>query len=563
MTVSIPAFESLRLSAASQFAQTMIVIDDEASQESRLSKPHPTGTLRPPDRRSRPAKSSTAVKTQIGESSGSGEHSLDAKSLIDKAMDLGLICSVLRPMQGEDFQDRVVKAARIADIVCLDWEIYGDDGDAASKVIGNIIRADAKRNGRLRLIAIYTGDTTNDAILEKVFAEIPEAIREEQRFNKHQFQIESDSGVRIVCLFKAHGIQLPESGRSNQVSESELPERLLIEFSSLSDGLLSNVALATAGAIRSSTHHVLSKFVGTMDGPYFHHRARIENPEDAEGYAVDVVLSEIGGSIDKEQVARDYAGPEAIEARIQKFSEDQNELTLHYLKKENNCTYVLPNETSFRMVRDGIGPVHKKTKLPNLPSKGDFNTKFSTLFSGGLEEARVEMHRFAALTGVLAHPEHHLYRLGTRLAKLGLGTIVQAKDKTFLMCLQASCDSVRVKGEASFLFVPLDREDGTDGTPEHVVPISNEGGTLGFIGLSTSAKTYRVVRSIDFRGSEQTKTVNAEPIKDRPGFYFKDINGEPYRWIADLKRRRALRTAQVLGQNMGRLGFDEFEPYRR
>ena len=42
-----------------------------------------------------------------------------------------------------------------------------------------------------------------------------------------------------------------------------------------------------------------------------------------------------------------------------------------------------------------------------------------------------------------------------------------------------------------------------------------------------------------------------------------DTKGNAYRWIADLKRQRALRTVQRLGQHMGRLGFDEFEPYRQ
>jgi hypothetical protein len=45
--------------------------------------------------------------------------------------------------------------------------------------------------------------------------------------------------------------------------------------------------------------------------------------------------------------------------------------------------------------------------------------------------------------------------------------------------------------------------------------------------------------------------------------FFVSMDRQSYRWIADLKQRRALRTAQKLGQGMGRLGFDEFESYRR
>ena len=127
------------------------------------------------------------------------------------------------------------------------------------------------------------------------------------------------------------------------------------------------------------------------------------------------------------------------------------------------------------------------------------------------------------------------------------------------MCLQASCDSVRIEGPGSFLFVPLKKEDKK---PEHVVPISCGAKRFEYIGLSTSTASYRVVQSIKFRACQETKTVNAKRIGNQSDFHFKDMDGRVYLWIADLKRRRALRTVQRLGQNMGRLGFDEFEPYR-
>ena len=310
MSIDNPAFEQWRLRAANCFAQTMIVIDDEATQMPFSSGPEPTDALIRPDRRTRAAsaKAEALTPAQRREPSGSGKHALNSKSLIDRAMDLGLICSVLRPKQGENFRKRVVHAAKFADIVCLDWEIYGDGGNAAAKIVKNIIQEDTKQGGRLRLIAIYTGDTTNIKILERVLDAIPKKIRREQRFRRHSsLEVKSESGTRIICLFKTHGMKMLAPRDVNQVSEGELPQRLRSEFAILSEGLLSNVALATAGAIRRSIHHILAKFVGSMDGPYFHHRAGIATPEDAEGYAVDIVLSELKGSVDKQRVAAAYA----------------------------------------------------------------------------------------------------------------------------------------------------------------------------------------------------------------------------------------------------------------
>ena len=560
MTAVSPDFETLRRDAARSFAQTMIVIDDEASQSSKSSQDRVLNTLQRPSRQTRVTVPDTANVATQGEPRRSGKHALDAKALIDRAMELGLICSVLKPRRGEHFRKRVLKAAEVADIVCLDWEIYDDGGEAASQIIRDILRKDSEQNGRLRLIAIYTGDTTNIGILGKVFDKIPKTIRRLHDFRKTEYEIESSSGTKIVCLFKKHGVQLQEPISTKQVSEGELPSRLQSEFGRLSEGLLSNVALETLGAIRASSHHVLSKFVGVMDWPYFHHRATLSSPEDAEEYAVNVVLSEVKSSVNKRLVAAKSASSNAIASRIGELADSSEALTLVYADRTGKKSYELDVDLAIEMIIKGLGTVLGEQKPPNSPGKRVFERDFSTLFFGEEEGAHRAMHQFAALTGVVSHPGSHLYRSGQLIASLGLGSIVQGADKKFLMCLQATCDSVRIDGKKSFLFVPLDRKDVR---PEHAIPVLIRENRVEYIGLSTSSEGYRAVQSHDFLGCPETGTVNAHRIKYRSGFYFRDVSGNTYRWMADLKRRRALRAAQTLGQSMGRLGFDEFEPFRR
>ena len=550
-------FKELRHEASREFAQTMIVVDDdEGDQGSEASSPQPVGTLDPPSHRTRSAATADTPAKRVGVGK-SGSHKLNAKLLIDKAMDLGLICSVLRPKEGENFRDRVVRAAQVADIVCLDWEIYGDGGEAASKIISAIIRKDAEQNGRLRLIAVYTGGTRNVDIPDQILNAIPEELREEHGFKKESLQIESKNGVRIVCLFKAHGTQLSGPMAVNQVGEDQLPERLQTEFAQLSEGLLSNVALATVASIRSSTHHILSKFAGHMDGPFFHHRALIDNPDDAEEYAVNIVMSELKGAVDKQQVAAIYAGPQAIGDRIREIARGAKTLTF---RDEKGPPRPLDLETVVKIVTDGLDRVIEERMLPSGPGKKTAEKNLSSLFSDSQKAARCLMHQFAALTGVSAYPGSHPYQSG-QVPRLGLGTIIQDKDGLYLMCLQASCDSVRIKDTESFLFVPLKEEDEKSPKPDHVVPISLGANPVRYVGLIISKKSYRVVRSIEFSACQGT--VNAERSQDPPGFRFVDTKGGAYRWIADLKRQRALRTVQRLGRHMGRLGFDEFEPYRQ
>jgi hypothetical protein len=326
MAANSTPFENDKLEAARLFAHTMIVIDDQASQqESEGTTGQPRGIKRPGRTAAR------AADERQEEQNRDIQHSLDAKALIDNAMGLGLICSVLRPKQDEDLRERVRKAAERADIVCLDWEIYNDDGKTAKALISEIVRSDVERNGRLRLIAIYTGERNRQKILNDVLSIFSEDERQKQGIKKNQnAEIVNRDGLRIIYLFKKHGTTLPEELSDYQVSEEQLPERLQLEFAQLSEGLLSNVALATIASIRHAAHHVVGKFNGRMDGPYFHHRATIPTPDDAESYAVEIVLSELKNAIDKQRVADQYAGRKAIEARIQNIAGDRNKLRLSY-----------------------------------------------------------------------------------------------------------------------------------------------------------------------------------------------------------------------------------------
>lgn len=561
MTGNASDFEALKLEAARKFAQTMIVIDDEASQQNSETLTHPPKkTLQTPTRKSSfDAEAAEPLAEQGQSGKDTVKFPLNAKLLIENAMTSGLICSVLRPKKGDNLLKRVVNAAEIADIVCLDWEIHNDGGNTASKIIETIIQKDAEQNGRLRLIAIYTGEKKSYDIMNKIFNAIPEKLIKDLKLKKTSLKIESSNGVRIVCLFKANGVRLFGPQKANQIKENQLPERLQTEFSRLSEGLLSNVALAAIASIRTSTHHVLSKFTGQMDGPFFHHRASIESPDDAEEYAVDIVLSELKGAVDKHQVAANYAGSKATEKRIREIAGSGEKLTLHYEKKGKPGTFDLGVDYAISIIRDGLSYALKEDRKPSdSPANGQFEENLSTLFSNSSKAAHRLMHQFAALTCVQAHPGSHLYRFGKLLPKLGLGTIIQDKDKTCLMCLQASCDSVRIKGKRSFLFVPLDKEKYK---PEYVVPITTKTGKSEFAGFSVSSKSYCKARSIFFLTRSKAGTVNAKKT-DGENFHFKDTKNNRYLWIADLKHHRALHTVQRLGQHMGRLGVDEFEPYR-
>jgi hypothetical protein len=547
-------FADQRLAATREFAHTMIVVDDEA-WNSLPPGTAPRAGLRPPRRGRRRATDDDGAQQEMFLI----RHALDTEKLVGAAMDLGLICSVIRPPKGKSIKAQVGSAAKRADIVCLDWELHNDGGDSATKIITEIVRSDEKRNGRLRLIAIYTGDMNNNQILEKVFNAFSKSYLNRFKLKRDAIRIESNHGLRIVCLFKAHGVQLADARKDRQVKESDLPERLQKEFALLTGGLLSNVALATIASIRDSTHHVLAKMAESMDAPYFHHRAILPMVSDAEEYSVDVVLSDLKSAVDKHGVAQKYAGPAAIAARIREMAQGTASLRLRYGSNGTAKDFEVSVDDAIRLVTDGNAATHSRI-AGDKPSRKTFEREVSSLFTKDLSAAHSAMRQFAVLTGVRAHPGSHLYKSGAKSPRLALGTIVRNAKGAYYLCLQASCDSVRVKKRAAFLFVPL---NSTDDKPDHVVPVLSRGAKVDCVGLSTPGTAYAESLSVQFDPDVRTQTVLATKLKRRRGLFFTGADGETYRWVADLKQRRALRTAQKLGQSMGRLGFDEFEPFRQ
>ncbi|MGY4177642.1 hypothetical protein ACVIHH_002933 [Bradyrhizobium sp. USDA 4518] len=555
MSVQNPlkTFNDYRLAATREFAHTMIVVDDEA-WKSNARTILPRSGLRAPRRvRAASAQNAQQEMFQI-------RHALNTEVLVTSAMNLGLVCSIIRPPRTKSIKAQVGEAARRADIVCLDWEIHNDGGDAATNMIVEIVRSDEKRNGRLRLIAIYTGDTSNNKILEKVFEAIPQSYRERHKLERDAIRIKSNNGLRIVCLFKAHGVQLADARKERQVREEDLPERLLQEFALLAGGLLSSVALATIASIRNSTHHVLAKMTSAMDGPYFHHRAVVPAAPDAEEYGVDVVLSDLKSAVDKTDVAQRFAGAKAIAARIEEIAGESSTLRLIHGKADAPQQFDLDVKDAIKIVVDGNNAAHGTISAANKPGIKVFRKEISSLFAREPGKARAAMLEFALLTGVRAHPGSHLYKEGKKAPQLGLGSVVVTEDKHYFLCLQASCDSVRLTKASAFLFIPL---VNSGDTPEVVIPVLGQGGTVNCIGLSTPATAYAESRSIRFEPDAASRTVVARKLSGRRGLFFTSVDGTRYKWVADLKQRRALRAAQKLGQSLGRLGFDEFEPFRK
>ncbi|WP_019956336.1 response regulator receiver domain [Yoonia vestfoldensis] len=541
--------------AASSFAYTMIVVDDEPVDDP--AEPGPALEVKTPGRRDAAAAKKVDQKTEAQRS-----HPLDAKGLIKSALDLGLVCSVVNPSGDEgSVAKSVAKASLRADIVSLDWHMnHGDDGELASEIIQEILCGDEAIGGRLRLIAIYTGNKDQNGILEKIAERINAAKDISDTVIKDGKVLVNSTGLRLVWLEKSLG----NKKLASAVSEKQLPKQLLKSFADLSNGLLSNVALATISAMRDSTHHVLSKFSSDLDGPFFHHRALLENSSDSMDYAVSIVMSAMKSEVNKSQIAEQYTTINAIKRRLEAAGTDS--LILRYIKEgaEKQFHFSLDDILTIIESKEDKWPAdiltsakeRKENNSNAKPPHPSFKSDFSTVFSESRDDASQSMMRFSFLSSSNSSELSKVSR--SVLPKLGLGSVLHSEKSGYLLCLQASCDAAR--GDGLFFFVPLDISKSS---PHVVVPHLNSKGEPNYIGLAVPPNCYTKSLTINFGDIDPADggvTVNFDVSKNI--FHVLCSEKNEYRWLANLKYKRALRISQDVSQQMSRIGFDEFEPFR-
>ena len=246
---------------AKRFLQTAVVVDDEAYMAADRSG-RPKGEVIVPDRRA-------LVSSQKDQSPVSGglEHTLNARPIIDSFSALGVICGVVGPTP------LAMEVMRQADIVVLDWLLQEGDPQYALRLLHDLLTGEVDRNS-LRLVAIYTGEARLEDICTTVFDKLK---------GTGLGPVESESKTVIsyrhgrVVVYAKSGMNLAERLKERSVAEGDLPERLVEDFSAMTEGLLPSIALTSLTTVRESAHMVLDQFCSDLDPAFLAHRACISN----------------------------------------------------------------------------------------------------------------------------------------------------------------------------------------------------------------------------------------------------------------------------------------------
>ncbi|MGO4175782.1 response regulator receiver domain [Bosea sp. TAF32] len=534
------SFDDYGKKAAKRFLKTAIVIDDDIIAPPEAT---PTDPVDAPDFAAggeEPAAApgeSAAKAAAVGDPDTGSPSDLLIKPLADAFLDNQIVCGVLKPMasdKDEDVVSRAVKAAAVADIVIVDWYLRKTDDELALAILTDILKSDQSREGRLRLIIVYTSAVPLDDRRKKLAAHL--------KSNGIQCELDANEDTLIGAANCRIRFVQKKVGKQGKPVES-LPELAVAEFSQLSSGLLSNFALLGIGALRDATHHLLATFHRRLDPAFVGHRMLSPDPGDARGFAMSLLMLQIRGTLSLPNRLGGSLGHDEIEAWFDhNFAGEgiEKDLEKLKLKREDLKTKVLAGGCEDHQFHQGLF-------VPG--GNGDPKSAERT---ASQDFARLATY-VREFKGFTALPEGWL-------PTLTLGTLVrtmEAKPRYFL-CVQPACDTVRVEEARYFPFIQL----AVGGKKGDNIVVQAEGGRV-----LLNVKKEPGARHYDkFAPDPETRSIRAFARVEGGvirGYSFSASEGRVYEWVGDIDSTKAQRIAVDLASTLARVGIDEYEWLRR
>lgn len=563
--------QSVRVSVAQRFLQTALIIDDQAELTPADDSPKTASRVggsviaatEPQSSDVRPAAAqlldaqaaSAAQAAAVAGGVPEVEHSLNAKAITDAFLLKSIICGVFRPSADED-PTAICKGAAIhADIVIVDWFLEKNSSARAKSIIRALLTDDSQRKGRLRLIVVYTSNPGRAVMATELFGHLNEDPQIKGSLKISGGATLEGQSTRIVFVNKSGTIK---SQDIDPLAENELPDRLVVEFAKLVDGLLPTFAVSAISVLREETPHILSLFSSGLDGAYVGHRCALPDPDDAEDFAVDLITGELRTVIEMHGIAQSLLGLEAVTAWIDGFGPDKT--------FSDHDTVLLPTEVVKRMAAEGASVFNEKTLQKKLASPQEASEKkikpgtVTTVFYPDAGAAQIGNRRLARLSNFKNEGMSGMPTPAGWVPHLSLGSILKPLGEVdgapkvaadFLLCLQPVCDSVRLDDKTAF---PFQTAFLVDKKFNVVVKHNEQIGAEIRVGLKP-----RDTVMVTFDPDAVTKRVLATRDNEMSIFVFRDTENRQYHWVGDLKELKAQSIASQLGARIHGVGLDDLE----
>ena len=555
--------------AAQSFIQTAMFVDDKIYERRSPHKDETKKVTEPPKRKNTSKEASydnnkePAALADVTEEDTTSDSDKDKDTFFDSYEIVNsfakeqIVCSLYQPAEDASFssddKSGIFALCKAADVVIVDWSLYGDKGEHALELIVELIKqvvSDVPE--QLRLILVYTQEMDLVGVAEKIFKkvkvkpnidDISKPLMEE---NKLSFHTEN---CRITTLGKSLRVR-PDTDPQYVVKECDIADVAVKEFAKLASGVLHTATLLGLSAIKQNSWKILSRFGSDLDPAFLTHRAMCPPEEDGSSHIIPLLVSEIKAVLEDampsplvpESVLKDWCQNVWVPgAHLERTFGEKDDSALKEIAKDiciKGFKLARDDHESIPNVEGGRKKVRDAAKFLLPTEDSDVNRRFS--------------HLMASRT---------FYGKEQRTLKLG-SIIVQDKAcGQYLLCVQPVCDSVRLKDETVFMFVKMCRDSKRFGGAVSHVVLEDQGQDKDkVIELVYRLKSYCCFVATFCPDSASQEVV----VKKKAGrFHFKDSEGGSYFWVDQLRTSHAQRAVERFARDLSRVGLTESEWIRR
>ena len=540
------------MTAIGDYFRTALLIDDRAFDTTSYLEsagPEPAGY-------GEPTSGLEAVQDE--------EASVDWNSIVHAFLQEKVVCSVLRPDQGEDISELIVRGSKIADLLILDWDFFDDNGQITIEAIREIALSDAPRVKVLKAIVIYT-EISFDSIIDALVNEC-ELVKDKES----DFVFSKDA--TLVMVFGKSSIRPMEGEEEGNriASYSELPTKIRQDLEDHFGGLAPELAFSAINIIRESAPRILATFDSSLDAPLLTHRALLPDVSDIGSQFIRLLTNEFEVSLVENFVA-DLLEEDFIRERLELLGIIKSPEKLA-MKLKNS-----PKVTDDHKKLDDSELVKESVTI-GLREMGLSNSKLNQLVDPLVRAFDVSDEYHKSLAILMCSTQFG--NISPRLeAGIVLEKVEQPDDEVceqpekvepeskYWLCIQPLCDSVRLSGPRKFPLLPLIvQPDGSaaskKASPDAMIRAAD--GVALPIRFSSSIHDLEMP---EFEPAEGESSVTAQK-KDREGkndngWYFKDTGGERYRAVCRLRTEFTQQAVQGLTSGVARPGVDSSEWLRR
>ncbi len=201
--------------------------------------------------------------------------------LIQAFLSENIVCSVLQPNGREDVISQAVDGAKAADLLILDWIMFGDE-EVAAEAVRKVLELDSRG---LRVIVIYSGEPSLRSVAQQLLEQLEDdcPLKEDDCQLKKETDFIFSKGDTKILLFKKgeQNERKLEEDDERTASYQRLPKLIRKDLEELWGGLVPELAFTAVNNLRDSIPRILATFKSSLDAPLLTHRAMLPEVTDA------------------------------------------------------------------------------------------------------------------------------------------------------------------------------------------------------------------------------------------------------------------------------------------